>query len=69
MPNVAKACLLIGLMVVVLGFAQFIAATVFSADLDPNPVGSGMLMTACWFAGLTIAGAGLYLRVWRFPYV
>jgi hypothetical protein len=59
----------IGLAVALLGTGQFVLVVALSTDTNPNPAGSGILMVLSWFAGGTLAGIGLYLRGWRFPWV
>jgi hypothetical protein len=59
----------LGLAVVLLGTGQFILVVALSPDPNPNPAVNGMLMWLSWFVGAAIAGAGLYMRGWRFPWV
>jgi hypothetical protein len=70
MKGAGYIVMLLGVLIAVFGMAQLAWVGYTSPDPNPNPVGSGMLMTACWFLGITLFGAGGWLAgVFRRPLV
>jgi hypothetical protein len=69
MRKASTILLLIGLAIAVLGTGQLFLVVALSPDPNPNPVINGMLMWLSWFVGAAIAGVGLFMRAWRFPWV
>ncbi len=53
--------MLLGVLIAVFGTAQLAWVSYTSPDPNPNPLGSGMLMTACWYLGIVLFGAGGWL--------
>jgi hypothetical protein len=58
MKRAGYLLMLAGVTVAALGMGQFAWVVYTSTDPNPNPAGSGMLMTLCWFAGITLFGVG-----------
>jgi hypothetical protein len=70
MKTSGQFLMLIGVAVAAFGMAQLAWVTWTSPDPNPNPVGNGMLMAACWLLGITLFGAGGWLAgVFRRPLV
>jgi hypothetical protein len=58
MKHLGYFVMLLGVLIAAFGMVQLAWVCYTSPDPNPNPVGSGMLMTACLFAGITIFGIG-----------
>lgn len=56
-----RILMILGVLVVLAGAVQLFAATAFSIDPHPNPVGNGMLFSLSLIAGGILAGVGLSL--------
>ena len=60
--------MLVGVLVAAFGMAQLAWVLYTSPDPNPNPVGNGMLMALCWYAGIAVFGLGGWMRgVFRRP--
>ena len=55
--------ILLAVLVAVFGMAQLAWVGYTSPDPNPNPVGNGMLMMACWFLCITLFGAAAYVVI------
>jgi len=47
-----------GVLIMLFGIGQFAFVSLTTADANPNPAGSGMLMALCWVGGIAVAGTG-----------
>jgi hypothetical protein len=46
------------MLIAAFGIYQFALAQLTSTDDNPNLVGNGMLMMACWYGGIMVVGLG-----------
>jgi hypothetical protein len=59
-----------GVLLALFGVAQLAWVGWTSTDPRPNPVGSGMLLAACWYGGITLFGVGDWIAGrFRWPLV
>lgn len=62
--------MLVGMLVAIFGMVQLAWAIYTSPDPNPNPVGSGMLMTLSWYTGIVVFGLGGWMaKALRWPLV
>ena len=53
--------MLVGVLIAAFGMAQLAWVISTSPDPNPNPVGHGMLLAACWVGGIAVFGFGGWL--------
>jgi hypothetical protein len=62
--------MVVGVFLALFGILQLAWVIYTSPDPNPNPVGNGMLMTLCFYAGIGIFGLGGWMAgLFRWPLV
>jgi hypothetical protein len=67
MKPIGYGLMILGILVAIFGVLQLAWVILTSPDPNPNPAGSGVLMSACLYGGILLIGLGGWAARWIKP--